>query len=849
MKTQKSNQQRPLGVNEKPSMSYCDEGGIKTTKITRYVSSDELVAIIQSEQLKQRTQEFYDSNSEEHQLKIKHSMPYIIVGGTFKEKRSADNLIERSGFIGLDFDKVEHIEKQLIQLKQDPLVHIAKTSISNKGLHIIVKVDTLVANHKTFFQSLALYFEETHRLKIDKAVSNVASTLILSYSDQLIHRPDSIRVGIDFLERFKVNARSIKAVKLESTSKLSVNLTQTNRAYYGKTKLKWASENIKTCEDGSKHMTLLKTATALGTYVAYEIIELSAATKTLQEAIEVRSASVMDMQKAYKTIEDGLKYGMQKPFDILEEVVPEDRKWWNVIEKKNNKQIALSYVDTYNFFAKSGYFIMQRGASEIFIEVKDNVIEEVTETTLIQHLSIDIDSLPFFIGDGFTKTNLRTVFLDAISSIFNQRRLKSWKMYVPNLIRDTKDQSYFFFKNGFVEVSKKGKTIRPYSALSGQIWRSQIIDRNLDLLKKDSSSQFAEFLHRVGECNPTRFKGLRSLIAYTMHGYKDPVEPRATLFVDEFISEHPNGGTGKGLVINAISQLREVTILDGKSFKFDRFAYQRVTQQTQILVFEDITAQFKFEKLFAIMSNGLTVEKKNEHEFFISREEAPKILLTSNYAVGGEGNSNKRRQYLIEFSQHYNGKNPPIKEFKQRFFEDWDQPEWNRFDNFMMDCVEEYFNEGVVLPPSINVDKKKLMQVSNKAFMEFAFNEISFGVKYDRDTLIEKFNDQYGGQIVDSPGGVRKFNEWVDSFVGIMDWHLEKSRGASNTHKYTFYESMESSLKAQEFIQAKIEKEQRENRDVRDSSAPVLHGRAKRRMTNALKERIGKLGDSDMQRN
>ena len=77
--------------------------------------------------------------------------------------------------------------------------------------------------------------------------------------------------------------------------------------------------------------------------------------------------------------------------------------------------------------------------------------------------------------------------------------------------------------------------------------------------------------------------------------------------------KNPEGGTGKGLLVNAVSNLKKVTILDGKTFdKNKSFAYQVVTTSTQILVFDDVKKNFDFEGLFSLITEGITLEKKNK---------------------------------------------------------------------------------------------------------------------------------------------------------------------------------------------------------------------------------------------
>ena len=95
--------------------------------------------------------------------------------------------------------------------------------------------------------------------------------------------------------------------------------------------------------------------------------------------------------------------------------------------------------------------------------------------------------------------------------------------------------------------------------------------------------------------------------------YKNLAYCPATILNDEVISDNPEGGTGKGLFMSGISKMKKVVVIDGKSFNFERsFAYQLVSADTQILCFDDVSKHFNFERLFSVVTEGLTLEKKNK---------------------------------------------------------------------------------------------------------------------------------------------------------------------------------------------------------------------------------------------
>src|SRR5690606_19515882 len=120
------------------------------------------------------------------------------------------------------------------------------------------------------------------------------------------------------------------------------------------------------------------------------------------------------------------------------------------------------------------------------------------------------------------------------------------------------------------------------------------------------------------------------------------------------------------------------------------FPYQTVSQDTQILVFDDVKKNWDFESKFSLVTEGMTLERKNKDAIKLTVEESPKMVVSTNYAIKGEGNSHDRRRHEIEFSQFYNGKFTPYDDFKRQLFDDWNEQDYKGFDNYMVHCLQLY---------------------------------------------------------------------------------------------------------------------------------------------------------------
>jgi len=62
--------------------------------------------------------------------------------------------------------------------------------------------------------------------------------------------------------------------------------------------------------------------------------------------------------------------------------------------------------------------------------------------------------------------------------------------------KDTKDEKYLFYKNGFVTVSKTGFEFHEYGKMNGYVWSNQILQREFrpDMNYETQSSVFEKFI-------------------------------------------------------------------------------------------------------------------------------------------------------------------------------------------------------------------------------------------------------------------------------------------------------------------------------------------------------------------
>jgi len=196
--------------------------------------------------------------------------------------------------------------------------------------------------------------------------------------------------------------------------------------------------------------------------------------------------------------------------------------------------------------------------------------------------------------------------------------------------------------------------------------------------------------------------------------------------------------------------MKKLVVIDGKAFTFERsFAYQLVSADTQILCFDDVKKYFEFERLFSVVTEGLTLEKKNKDAIKIPFSKSPKIAITTNYAIKGAGNSFARRKWELELHQYYNKSFTPYDEFGRMMFGDWNDDDWSEFDNYMIGCLQFYLMHGLVKSKFVNLQVRQLSAETCHDFIEWVglidnqegHYNIEANIRYYKDELYSSFID------------------------------------------------------------------------------------------------------------
>lgn len=432
------------------------------------------------------------------------------------------------------------------------------------------------------------------------------------------------------------------------------------------------------------------------------------------------------------------------------------------------------------------------------------ILKQVNRTQIIDSFIYFVnESHPEILEKGIFKDNLLTAIYNQLTNLFNDDLLTR---LVPEqeirLNKDTQHEKFLYFENCFVSISKTGYKKLSYEKLPFYIWETEILKRNFK--PADSKAAvFKTFCNFIAG-NSKRQEALYSIIGYNLHDYQE-TRLKATVLTDSRISadDEANGRTGKTLFCKALGQIicpsSESKInntwceINGKDFDpRNKNKYQTAGIETKIIILNDVRKGFDIEVLFNDITEGVTVEKKNQHPFKIR----PKLIVTTNKTIKIEGESAKDRFLEFEFSEYFHKAHSPEDEFKHWFFRDWTETEFNRFDCFIIECIQIYFLIGLKEAPTINLKARKLIDSTNADFLEWieqAPQQSDINRSLDaKQEIIKKdwFNDfiliypDYANKLKQST-----FSRWITAFCKLSDKGLSmesKYAGGSKGHILIF---------------------------------------------------------------
>lgn len=372
-----------------------------------------------------------------------------------------------------------------------------------------------------------------------------------------------------------------------------------------------------------------------------------------------------------------------------------------VIEKKNQSfytidqggKVTFSNLGVIEVLSEAGFCRLKVSEKQIIlVRIVGNKIYYSSPDELIQYLRDHI-------LESSQKVEVMELLIERASSLVQKFRLNFLEEICLVSDMDDSESSRFFFTNKIMKVTKDQISEVEYSQLEHPIWSNRVLSHAIKP-RIDKKGQFEFFCFKISGSCEKKLKQLQSCIGYLLHRHKNPALTKAVILYDNKMKETglAEGGTGKTLIWIAIQKCREVIDFNGKKIKSNsNFQYQKINTTTDVMAYDDVQSSFDFDSLYALLTTGIEIERKNQDAFDIPYERSPKVIITSNtYVKGTGGSSDRRRRYEFTLANFFSDKYSPRNHFKNNLFDDWDDREWNLFFYFMMDSVQVFLNHGLI---------------------------------------------------------------------------------------------------------------------------------------------------------
>gem|GEM_PF-537375 len=707
----------------------------------------------------------------------------LTISATVDKYRKTTNC-KHTGLLNIDVDPKENTEITDWPYTRDlifelPGVVASFLSVSGKGVTFVVKIDP--KQHKDTFYSIKDELYDNLNIVIDKGTHDISRLRYVSFDPDLKIRTDYDQVPVTVpSQAYLFNKSQQKRI-----TTVYETVTEKDSDECFRLAVKKAESKYGTFSDGCKHYFLTIVAGACNVrgmsekYCGQKVVEYYSHLTNI--SIEDLLQPVKNVYRTYKSqfdtaeaknksarlndhiassiVTNYIHKGITpKPSDLShiaqEHEANIDRvnevanrvidEYENEINKEFGGSEALNEIvfwviddDDRIVIDKRRFkeFLLTKGIYRYRMSVDKWMLIKITHNVVSQINRADVKKMVFDYLESIKRFDIYQYFAQNVTKTFADDYLELLPENNVQFKRDTKDSVNIFYTNGFLYITSKDIIFNTYDKLDGLIWDTQILKREYREQPSNVPCDFRTFVYNVSAGDNKRYGSICTAIGYLLHDFKNQACSPAVIFNDEVISENPEGRTGKGMLIKAVSHFKNSVYFDGKTFSFEKsFVYQKVDLDTKIMVFDDVRKDFDFEKLFHVITEGIDVEKKNKGTFHLNFKESPKIAITTNYAIKGTGGSHEDRKFELELTRHYTKDFTPRDDFGRMFFEEWDEEEWSKFDRFMSECASLFLKHGLVPQVLVHLPEKQLINRTSQEFYDF-MNE-----------WMEEYNDSPKGE-------------------------------------------------------------------------------------------------------
>jgi len=725
----------------------------------------------------------------------KKNLPYVVFNCIKKDQeenyiRKTDNL-EYADVIILDYDNIpiNEVEEVKKRITQDSEVYICFITPSGKGLRVLLLLEKKISDLQEFrkiYSLIANAKDNLYRLQHDKACSDPLRTSYISYDPDIYYNTKPSLVKVESLPAEEKNDRKSK-VKKPSNEKTNSREVVKEPEY--------SNSEI---EDVIDFLTVEVADYNIWMRICFALcnhpngkdlfIKLTINNTKYNDSADFAEEVFDKALMSHESRDDSERVHLNTLYYIAYKLGYRNFKFYQLIFDNDNiykgvylnhSQILTKLLPSMGFFRFKEDFIQIKN----YIICNSNVIE--MKEAILNYVRKEVNE------DNKVKIDLEEKLIRSTKSIFTRDFLEYLPMFSGEFVKDTDTQTYMFFKNGYIVITKNwDEKVYDYSSINAYIFQNQIF--NVDFSYNKELGDFDKFIANISlkkegitwVKNEDKQDKLMTIIGYLINNYKKKSLAKAVILLDEVSEDNldfdSRGGTGKSLISQALGYARKTKLLDGKQFKTDsQFMLQSVHEDDNIIIIDDVFNNFNFESLFSCITGDMTIERKNMSPILLKFCNSPKFLITSNKIINSTGISAERRKIEFYVNHYYDETHQPINDFGKEFFNDWDDQEWNKFFNFLAECVAMYHYYGII-DYHESSHLSELISKTCSSFVSFANEFIDLDEDYLKDNLYEQFIER--NPIFRKYLSKHKFTKWLNEFAKLSKINVIHTKSNGNSY-------------------------------------------------------------------
>lgn len=459
---------------------------------------------------------------------------------------------------------------------------------------------------------------------------------------------------------------------------------------------------------------------------------------------------------------------------VLDQPISEDKQFWEEQITKTGIRLKFNYTGVIKFLHHFGFYryrLPVKNAETKFIHISGTTVREM-EPMEVRDYILD------FTENALRMPSLLEFLYEKQVNVLGENTFSLLKYGHPNLLKNGKGLQYQFFEESYWKITKDGVEEQPLGQLQGNVWSERLIPFNAKkvepmvkvICERDERGRktykiehpnkagadmchFMQFLVKAsnfywmetGEGGAKKkypnkvFREMADMeredmklhllskitaIGYLLHRYFDASNAKAIVAMDGKLSEVGNsqGRSGKSLIGLVLQMVLQTITINGKrkDLAENNFWLGNVSEITDMVFIDDVRVNFDLEHIFPNITGIWEIEKKGFQATTIPKETSPKFYIPTNHAINGKGGSFNDRQFTIAFSDYFNEEHKPVDEFGCLFIDEWDYDQQNLCHNLLANCVQVYFEHGLIKAPMDKIEQRRMRQQIGENFMDWA---------------------------------------------------------------------------------------------------------------------------------